>query len=93
MSMTPFSDAFLGCHVNGIYTTSSSLDTKASVYVNLTLQLEENAETIRPAVKHDIQRHLLGVIHRRGNNVGASALWVDNPPGSVSQIQGKHLIN
>nr|XP_018902435.1 PREDICTED: uncharacterized protein LOC109034002 [Bemisia tabaci] len=94
MSMTPFSDVFLGSRVNNMYTQRSgsgaasggSLANPGPVYVNLTLQLAESAETLRPAVKHEIQKHLTGVIHRRSNNIGSSALWVDTPPGSISQI-------
>lgn len=86
MSMTPFSDNFLGAKVNGVYKGDRAAG-QAGVFVNLTLQLEENADTSRPAVKNDIQKHLLGVIQRRSNNVGNSALWVDSPPGSVSNLQ------
>lgn len=88
MSMTPFSDEFLGTKVNGIYSGERSAG-QAGVFVNLTLQLEENPDTSRPTVRGDIQKHLLGVIQRRSNNVGNSALWVDSPPGSVSTLQGK----
>lgn len=49
--------------------------------------MEENGETLRPQLKSDIQRHLLGVIHRRNNNIGNSALYVESPPGSVSNLQ------
>lgn len=87
MSMTPFSDEFLGAKVNNIYQGDRSQG-QAGVFVNITLQLEENAETSRPSIKGDIQKHLLGVIQRRSNNVGYSALWVDSPPGSVSGLQG-----
>lgn len=98
MSMTPFSDVFLGSRVNNMYTQRSgsgaasggSLANPGPVYVNLTLQLAESAETLRPAVKHEIQKHLTGVIHRRSNNIGSSALWVDTPPGSISQIHGAY---
>lgn len=86
MSMTPFSDEFLAAKVNGIYKGERSLG-QAGVFVNLTLQLDENADTARPTVRGDIQRHLLGVIQRRSNNVGESALWVDSPPGSISNLQ------
>lgn len=91
MQMTPFSDEFLGCRVNSLYTVATAGAATSPVYVNLTLQLEESAETLRPAVKKDIQRHLLGVIHRRSNNIGSSPLWVDSPAGSVSQLQGEHV--
>lgn len=87
MSMTPFSDEFMTAKVNSVYAGDRSAG-QAGVFVNVTLQLEENAETSRPAVRHDIQKHLLGVIQRRSNNVGNSALWVDSPPGSVSNLQG-----
>ncbi|XP_072390317.1 uncharacterized protein pwn [Diabrotica undecimpunctata] len=86
MSMTPFSDEFLAAKVNGIYRGERSQG-QAGVFVNITLQLDENADTSRPTVRGDIQRHLLGVIQRRSNNVGDSALWVDSPPGSVSNLQ------
>lgn len=92
MSMTPFSDEYLGSKVNNIYQGDRSQGL-AGVFVNLTLQLEENADTSRPSVRGDIQRHLLGVIQRRSNNVGSSALWVDSPPGSVSSLQGKHFFS
>nr|CAD7199187.1 unnamed protein product [Timema douglasi] len=85
MSMTPYSDDFLGVKVNSVYTNAAGPG--GSVFVNITLQLEESGETLRPAIRHDIQRHLLGVIHRRNNNIGNSALWVDSPPGSVSNLQ------
>lgn len=88
MSMTPFSDEFLGVKINTIYKGERSAG-QAGVFVNVTLQLEANADTSRPTVRGDIQRHLLGVIQRRSNNVGNSALWVDSPPGSVSNLQGK----
>lgn len=86
--MTPFSDEFMGARVNSVYKGDRSAG-QGGVFVNLTLQLEENAETARPQVRGDIQRHLLGVIQRRSNNVGNSAVWVDSPPGSVSNLQGK----
>lgn len=89
MQMTPFSDEFLGCRVNSLYTAPSG--GQSPVFVNLTLQLEESAETLRPAIKKEIQRHLLGVIHRRSNNIGSSALWVDSPAGSISNLQGSIL--
>lgn len=88
MSMTPFSDEYLGAMVNNIY-QGDRAQGQAGVFVNVTLQLEENADTARPSVRGDIQKHLLGVIQRRGNNVGNSALWVDSPPGSVSSLQGE----
>ena len=86
MSMTPFSDEFMEGKVNNIY-QGDPAQGLAGVFVNLTLMIEENGETTRPAVRGDIQRHLLGVIHRRNNNIGNSALYVESPPGSVSQIQ------
>ncbi|XP_055686295.1 uncharacterized protein LOC129791798 isoform X2 [Lutzomyia longipalpis] len=86
MSMTPFSDEFMEAHVNSIYRGDPSKGS-AGIFVNVTLQLEENADTLRPTLKGDIQRHLLGVIHRRNNNIGNSALYVDSPPGSVTSLQ------
>lgn len=86
MSMTPFSDEFMEAKVNNIY-QGDPAQGLAGVFVNLTLMIEENGETTRPALKSDIQRHLLGVIHRRNNNIGNSALYVESPPGSVSALQ------
>lgn len=87
MSMTPFSDEYLGSKVNNIY-KGDRTQGQAGVFVNMTMQLDENTDTARPQVRGDIQRHLLGVIQRRSNNVGNSALWVDSPPGSISSLQG-----
>ena len=53
----------------------------------LSFQLDENAETLRPSLKNDIQKHLLGVLHRRNNNIGNSVLYVDSPAGAVSTVQ------
>lgn len=86
MSMTPFSDEFMEARVNKIYNGDASRG-EAGVFVNLTLALAENGDTLRPALKGDIQRHLLGVIHRRNNNIGNSALFVESPPGSVTNLQ------
>lgn len=58
------------------------------LFTDFCFQLEESSETLRPSLKSDIQRHLLGVIHRRNNNIGNSALYVESPPGSVSNLQG-----
>ncbi|ETN61413.1 hypothetical protein AND_006928 [Anopheles darlingi] len=90
MSMTPFSDEFLEARINGIYTinpSSSAAPSAGVVFVNYTVNLDENAETLRPALRSDIQRHLLGVIHRRNNNIGNSALYVEAPTGAVSSVQ------
>uniref|UniRef100_A0AAG5DBD0 EGF-like domain-containing protein n=1 Tax=Anopheles atroparvus TaxID=41427 RepID=A0AAG5DBD0_ANOAO len=89
MSMTPFSDEFLEARINSIYTIASSGAGGAggAVFVNYTVNLDENAETLRPALRSDIQRHLLGVIHRRNNNIGNSALYVEAPTGAVSSVQ------
>lgn len=86
--MTPFSDEFLNAHVNNIYKGNASQGT-AGVFVNMTIEMDENGETLRPNIKSDIQKHLLGVIHRRNNNIGNSVLYVDSPAGSISHLQGK----
>lgn len=86
MSMTPYSDEFMKAKVNKIYKGDASQGA-GGVFVNLTLMLEENGETLRHTLKNDVQRHLLGVIHRRNNNIGNSALFVESPPGSVSNLQ------
>lgn len=84
--MTPFSDEFMGAKVNKIY-NGEAAQGSAGVFVNMTIEVEENGESTRPAVKSEIQKHLLGVIHRRNNNIGNSVLYVDSPAGSVSNLQ------
>jgi hypothetical protein len=59
-----------------------------SILFTSKFQFDENGETLRPSLKADIQRHLLGVIHRRNNNIGNSALFVESPPGTVSNFKG-----
>jgi hypothetical protein len=86
MSMTPFSDEFVEAKINNFH-QGYSKESK-DIFVNITIMIDENNETIRPSLKTDIQHHLLGVIHRRNNNIGNSALYVESPPGSVSAIQG-----
>ncbi|XP_063697869.1 uncharacterized protein LOC134828812 [Culicoides brevitarsis] len=86
MQMTPFSDEFMEAKVNRIYDGDASKGTPG-VFVNVTLRLEENGQTLSPSLKNDVQRHLLGVIHRRNNNIGNSALYVESPPGSVTNLQ------
>ncbi|KAF6204248.1 hypothetical protein GE061_002588 [Apolygus lucorum] len=84
MSMTPFSDAFMGAKLNNIYTMPGA--SHKPVYVNMTIQIEESAETKRPQIKQEIQKQLLGAIHRRSNNIGTSPLWAV-PANSVSALQ------
>lgn len=84
MSMTPFSDDYLDAKVNRIYKGDPEI---GGIWVNMTMNLNENAETIRPSTRGDIQKHLLGVIHRRNNNVGNSAVYVDTPIGAVAHVQ------
>lgn len=86
MSMTPFSDEFMEGRVNNIY-QGNPAQGMAGVFVNLTLMIDENKETLNPQLRGDIQRHLLGVILRRNNNIGNSALYVESPPGSISAVQ------
>ncbi|XP_046473603.1 uncharacterized protein pwn [Neodiprion pinetum] len=86
MSMTPFSDEYMGSSVNGIYQGDVSQG-QGGVFVNTTLKLTLEPRTARPALAGELQKHLLGVIHRRNNNIGNSALYVDSPPGSVSNLQ------
>ncbi|KZC07115.1 63 kDa sperm flagellar membrane protein, partial [Dufourea novaeangliae] len=86
MSMTPFSDEYMGSLVNGVYQGDVSQG-QGGVFVNATLKLTYEPRTIRPSLAGELQRHLLGVIHRRSNNIGNSALYVDSPPGSISNLQ------
>lgn len=53
----------------------------------LLLQLDESVETLRPNLRSDVQKHLLGVLHRRNNNIGNSVLYVSSPEGAVSALQ------
>ncbi|XP_025266984.1 uncharacterized protein LOC105249668 isoform X1 [Camponotus floridanus] len=86
MSMTPFSDEFMGSLINNVYQGDVSQG-QGGVFMNATLKLIYEARTIRPSLAGELQRHLLGVIHRRNNNIGNSALYVDSPPGSISNLQ------
>ncbi|XP_073964700.1 calcium-binding EGF-like domain-containing protein pawn [Choristoneura fumiferana] len=82
-SMTPFSDDFVSGSVNSVHRELGN----QGIYVNYTILMQETPETIRPAVAGDIQRHILGVLDRRSNNVGSSELWVDSPAGSVAPLK------
>ncbi|XP_050673556.1 uncharacterized protein LOC126971345 [Leptidea sinapis] len=82
-SMTPFSDDFVLGSVNSVYKDDES----SAVYVNCTVLIQETAETVRSSVATEIQKQLLGVIRRRSNNVGASALWVDSVARSVLPLR------
>ncbi|KAL0108384.1 hypothetical protein PUN28_015136 [Cardiocondyla obscurior] len=86
MSMTPFSDEYMGSLINNIYQGDISQG-QGGVFVNATLKLTYEPRTIRPSLAGELQRHLLGVIHRKNNNIGNSALYVDSPPGSISNLQ------
>lgn len=86
MDMTPFSDDFMEARVNKIYKGDTSRG-EGGIFVNVTLKLSETGETVRPQLRNDIQKHLLGVIHRRNNNIGNSALYVESPTGAVSHLQ------
>ncbi|RLU26602.1 hypothetical protein DMN91_000398 [Ooceraea biroi] len=86
MSMTPFSDEYMGSLINNVYQGDVSQG-QGGVFVNATLKLTYEPRTTRPSLAGELQRHLLGVIHRRNNNIGNSALYVDSPPGSISNLQ------
>lgn len=83
-SMTPFSDEFVGGSVNSIHRGDIN---NQGVFVNYTILIQESPETLRSAIATEIQKHIVGVIRRRSNNVGASAVWVDTPAGSVLPLQ------
>ncbi|EDW04959.1 GH23634 [Drosophila grimshawi] len=85
MSMTPYSDEFMEAKVNNIYRGDPNLGGNG-VYVNMTLKLDESVETLRPNLRSDVQKHLLGVLHRRNNNIGNSVLYVSSPEGAVSAL-------
>lgn len=86
MSMTPYSDIFVEAKVNNFYQAPSA-ERSQNLFANFTVMLEENNETLNPAMKVDIQHHLLGVIHRRSNNIGNSALYVESTQGSISKLE------
>lgn len=87
MSMTPFSDEYMGSFINGVYQGDISQG-QGGVFVNATLKLTYESRTARPTLAGELQKHLLGVIHRRNNNLGNSAVFVDTPAGSISNLQG-----
>ena len=62
MSMTPFSDEYMGSFINGVYQGDVSQG-QGGVFVNATLKLIYEPRTIRPSLAGELQRHLLGVIH------------------------------
>uniref|UniRef100_A0A1A9WPB4 EGF-like domain-containing protein n=1 Tax=Glossina brevipalpis TaxID=37001 RepID=A0A1A9WPB4_9MUSC len=86
MSMTPYSDEFMEARVNNIYRSEPSLG-GSGVFVNLTIKLDESVETLRPNLRSDVQKHLLGVLHRRNNNIGNSVLYVTTPEGAISALR------
>lgn len=49
--------------------------------------MDENVETLRPNLRSDVQKHLLGVLHRRNNNIGNSILHVISPEGAISALR------
>nr|XP_014085266.1 mucin-5AC isoform X3 [Bactrocera oleae] len=85
MSMTPYSDEFMDARVNNIYRGDPNLGGSA-VFVNMTIKLDESVETLRPNLRADVQKHLLGVLHRRNNNIGNSVLYVSSPEGSITAL-------
>uniref|UniRef100_A0A1I8P3G9 EGF-like domain-containing protein n=1 Tax=Stomoxys calcitrans TaxID=35570 RepID=A0A1I8P3G9_STOCA len=86
MSMTPYSDEFMEAKVNNIYRGDPNLG-GSGVFVNLTIKLDESVETLRPNLRSDVQKHLLGVLHRRNNNIGNSVLFVSSPEGAISALR------
>ncbi|XP_023288745.1 uncharacterized protein LOC105702468, partial [Orussus abietinus] len=86
MSMTPFSDEYMGSSINTVYHGDVSQG-QGGVFVNATIKLTYEPRTARPALAGELQKHLLGVIHRRNNNIGKSVLYVDSPTGSISNLQ------
>ncbi|XP_012155463.1 mucin-5AC isoform X4 [Ceratitis capitata] len=85
MSMTPYSDEFMDARVNNIYRGDPNLG-GSGVFVNMTIKLDESVETLRPNLRADVQKHLLGVLHRRNNNIGNSVLYVTSPEGSITAL-------
>ncbi|XP_014208200.1 uncharacterized protein LOC106639211 [Copidosoma floridanum] len=86
MSMTPFSDEYVGSQINNVYQGDVSQG-QGGVFVNATLKLAYEPRTARQSLAGELQKHLLGVIQRRYNNIGKSALYVESPAGSISNLQ------
>uniref|UniRef100_A0A0C9PKG3 SP63_1 protein n=1 Tax=Fopius arisanus TaxID=64838 RepID=A0A0C9PKG3_9HYME len=86
MSMTPYTDEYMGSSINGIYQGDVSQG-QGGVFVNATIKLTYEARTARNSLSADLQKQLLGVIHRRNNNIGKSAVFVKTPAGSISNLQ------
>lgn len=86
--MTPFSDEYVDSVINNIYQGDVSQG-QGGVFVNATLKLTHEPRTARPSVAAELQRQLLGVIQRKYNNIGNSALYVETPAGSISNLHGK----
>lgn len=87
MSMTPFSDEYVTSLINNVYQGDVSQG-QGGVFVNATLKLAYEPRTARQTLAGELQKHLLGVIQRRYNNIGNSALHVEGPAGSISNLQG-----
>ncbi|XP_053963038.1 mucin-5AC isoform X3 [Anastrepha ludens] len=85
MSMTPYSDEFMEARVNNIYRGDPNFG-GSGVYVNMTIKLDESVETLRPNLRADVQKHLLGVLHRRNNNIGNSVLYVTSPESAITAL-------
>ena len=88
MSMTPFSDEYVRSSVNNVYLGDKSQG-QGGIFVNATLKLAQEQRTMRPSLAGELQKQLLGVIQRRYNNIGNSALYVENQMGSISSLQGE----
>ncbi|XP_057329335.1 uncharacterized protein LOC130670138 [Microplitis mediator] len=86
MSMTPFSDEYMGSSINNLFQGLAS-EGRGGVFVNATLKLTYEPRTARPSLAGELQKHLLGVLHRRNNNIGNSAVYVDSSVGSISSLQ------
>ncbi|XP_046403761.1 uncharacterized protein LOC124169248 isoform X2 [Ischnura elegans] len=82
MSMTPYSDDFLGSRING-FKKASGNDGNSNVVINATLEIVDSGG---PLDSDRLHNHLMGVVRRRRNNIGDSALWVESPDGAFSPI-------
>ncbi|KAH0554379.1 hypothetical protein KQX54_010176 [Cotesia glomerata] len=86
MSMTPFSDEYMDSSINNLFQGLAS-EGRGGVFVNATLKLTYEPRTARPALAGDLQKHLLGVLNRRNNNIGNSAVYVESASGAISSLQ------
>ena len=81
MSLTSFSNIYLGTKVNKFFSLNGA------VTVNTTLEMEENSYTRSEIVKRDIKNKLIEVIQARANNIGSGNLYVSGPFNPIPGVE------